>query len=580
MVERRLTGEFTGPFAAILIAVVGWTIIFTIVPPRAQEFPLADDWVYSGALFGWWQGKGLHYFKSAVPALGQGLWSLPFLIVFGPSHVTLRLSTVCASLAGTAGFYAIVRQAGVTRGVAAFAAAVWSLNPLVVLLSGSYMTEVPAVSFGLVALAAYGWGLTPFPRHCGERPAFPESAENVSAPLLPKRHQHLNWGWTLGAAFAFLAVTTRQNMIAVPAAALIALLGKRARWSMAAFLATILPIAAGLATEIWFQFRPDVVHPRLFGFASLRALLMIFIVIHTAGLAVLPLMALDPRPRYARLFVFALAALGATAFYWTTRSELPYGPEDSDHGLFPYCTGVIGYGGPFIITMAGHMEAFLPHTVRLSMTLLGCLGGAWLVARIASQLSAVLTSPIVICALLQLPFLVLVRDIYDRYLFLILPTMVFLAVPRAPLGRWSIGFAGLVLVFFGAIAFALLHDCLAWNSARWALGRRALTGGVKPWQIDGGFEWNGWYQLQEPNQARPRPAKSFAGPRTRVNFPGVTGELALVFWPAPPGRPTQSKVLDTQPYTQWLPLRHLSFYLIAADPNTSLPSASSQPNTT
>src|SRR5207248_6520013 len=157
------------------------------------------------------------------------------------------------------------------------------------------------------------------------------------------------------------------------------------------------------------------------------------------------------------------------------------------------------------IPMAGHMEAFLPHTLRLSLTALGCLGGAWLLARIATQLPAVLTNPIVICALLQLPFLVLVRDIYDRYLFLILPAMVFLGVPRATLGRWSIGSAGLILVLFGVVAFALMHDCLAWNSARWALGRRAVTRGVKPWQIDGGFEWNGWYQLQEPNQARPRP---------------------------------------------------------------------------
>jgi hypothetical protein len=588
MLERRLTDELIGLSGAILLAVIGWTIIFAVVPPAAQQFPLADDWVYSGALFGWWQGNGLHYFKSAVPVLGQWLWSLPFLIAFGPSHVTLRLSTVCASLAGTAGFYAIVRQAGAGRGIAAFAAAVWSLNPLVVLLSGTYMTEVPAVSFGLVALAAYGWclgqgkswGLTPFPqrylqlRALRGKGAAAESAEKVSVPLPPKPYQHQTWGWALGAAFALLAVTTRQNMLAVPTAALIALLVRRPRWSAAAFLATVLPIVVGLVTEIWFRFQLDVVHPRMFGFVAVRAFLLIFIVIHTAGLAVLPLMALDPRPRDLKTFVLSLAALAASALYWTMRSELPFGGQDSDHGLFPYCTGVIGYGGPFTITMAGHMEAFLPHTIRVILTALGCLGGAWLLARIGTQLPAGLTNPIIIFALLQLPFLVLVRDIYDRYLFLILPTMVFLGVPRAPLGRWSIGFAGLVLVFFGVVSFALMHDCLAWNSARWSLGRRAVSRGVKPWQIDGGFEWNGWYQLQEPNQARPRPARSFVAPITRRNFPGVTGDLALVFWPAPPGQPTQFQIIDTEPYTQWLPPRRLSFYLMAADPNISLHSPS------
>jgi hypothetical protein len=568
MVERRLTDELLGVLGALVLAVIGWIIIFAVVPARAQDFPLADDWVYSGALFGWWQGKGLHYFKSAVPALGQGVWSLPFVVALGPSHATLRLSTVCASLAGTAGFYAIVRQGGAGREIASFAAAVWSLNPLVVLLSGSYMTEVPAVSFGLVALAAYGWYLG----------------------------QGRSWGWAVGAVFAILAVTTRQNMLAVPAAALVALLARRSRWAWAAFLATILPIVVGLATQIWFQYLPDVVHPRMFGFATIRALLLVFIVVHTAGLSVLPLVALDPYPRALKIFVLSLAVLAAAAFYWTTRSELPFGAEDSDHGLFPYCTGVLGYGGPYTITMPAHIEAFLSHGVRLTVTVLGCLGGAWLVARIWTnavsnarvspltlssppatrgegnarsgngiQSPAALTSPIVICALLQLPFLILVRDIYDRYLFLILPTMIFLGVPRAALSRWSIGFAGLVLVFVGAVAFALMHDSLAWNSARWTLGRRAWARGIKPWQIDGGFEWNGWHQLQEPNQTRLLPVRTFVTPITRRNFPGIIGELALVFWPTPPGQPNQFQIMDKEPYTQWLPPRQLSFYLIAAD---------------
>src|SRR5262245_400301 len=126
MGERRLTDELMGVFGAVLFALIGWTVIFTVLPPAAQDFPLADDWVYSGAIFGWWQGKGLHYFKSAVPALGQGVWSLPFVIAFGPSHVALRVSAVCASLAGTVAFYFLVRQSGASRGIAAFAAAVWS----------------------------------------------------------------------------------------------------------------------------------------------------------------------------------------------------------------------------------------------------------------------------------------------------------------------------------------------------------------------------------------------------------------------------------------------------------------------
>jgi hypothetical protein len=517
-------------------------VIFAAIPSERQQFPLADDWVYAEGLFRLWRGEGLHYFTSAVPVLGQWLWSLPFVAILGPSHAVLRLSTVCLGLAGTCAFYALLRQAGAAAARAGLGAVTLALNPFFVLLEGSYMSEVPALSFGLIGLALYGRGL-----------------KGGSAAT-----------WVGGALFAILAVTTRQNMIAVPAAAaLLVLLQRPRRWGLGA-LATALPIIIGLATSVWFWARPDVFHPKMIHFAPDHSFLILFATLHYGGLAALPLVAFDPRPRAPKAFIIGLLAMSASAYYWWRRGpELPRFGDLA--GFFPYCTGVIGYSGPYTGIMAGHMKAFLPAEIRIGLTIVGCLGGAWLIARAAYNLRGLLASPLVVFGLLELPLLILVEGVYDRYLFLLFPTVLFLGFPfslpvRAgpstplfPEARWRWASAAVMLAVMGFVSVGLMHDCLSWNEARWKLGRRAP---YKPWEIDGGFEWNGTFHLMEaPGTNRAPFPGSLTGPLTRKRFPGVTGRAALAFWPLP-----DTFVIDKEPFVRWLPPGQEYIHLISRDP--------------
>ena len=55
---------------------------------------------------------------------------------------------------------------------------------------------------------------------------------------------------------------------------------------------------------------------------------------------------------------------------------------------------------------------------------------------------------------------------------------------------WRGAPAAAALAVYGAVSVGLMHDWLAWNSARWAVGRRALAAGVRPTDIEGGFEWH------------------------------------------------------------------------------------------
>jgi hypothetical protein len=61
---------------------------------------------------------------------------------------------------------------------------------------------------------------------------------------------------------------------------------------------------------------------------------------------------------------------------------------------------------------------------------------------------------------------------------------------------------------YGAFSISGTHDYLAWNRARWqALNNLETEQRVRPDDIDGGFEFNGWY-LYDPNY-RASPGKSW-----------------------------------------------------------------------
>jgi hypothetical protein len=138
---------------------------------------------------------------------------------------------------------------------------------------------------------------------------------------------------------------------------------------------------------------------------------------------------------------------------------------------------------------------------------------------------------------------------------------------ESPLRR--LGGIALVLVA-GLVAVGLYHDWLSWNSARWGLGWRfVLEKHIAPQEIEGGFEWNGWYATMDPNQPLSPPdysrgqekGGSLAMPFTRVYFPAVTGRYALVYTPPP-----HTVVLESQAYSQWMLLGEREFVLVEAQP--------------
>lgn len=509
----------------VACSAVAWAVVFVTIPPARQEFPLTDDWAFAHGVFRFAAGEGIHYYGwSAMPQLGQWLWAWPFVKCFGASFTALRGSTIVLSWFGLAGFGSLLRAEDWAPWEAAFGAAVLAFTPLFFLMQGTFLTDVPALSFVLVALALYQRGLA-------------------------------NGGWRAfvgAAAVAVLAALTRQTTLAAPAAVGLLWLRRRPAGAIG-LLAVTVPLAVGLLAHTWLQSRADILTPPFLTPSPLVLVSVPFILVHFLGLCAMPLLVLVPRRGSGRgVAGAALLLAGIAVVLWRFPEGLPYGP------LFPYSNHVLmpwgAFGGQLV--PGDGLEPLVPGTrpllldpwpnanpwARLVLTALGCLAGASLLVRACGRPgSSRWASLPVLFALLHVPLLVFQLRV-DRYFLPLIPGALVLAGASVPGPRRWLP-ALLLLAASAALSAALMHDWLAWNAARWALGRRAVAQGIPAGDIEGGFEWDGWYA------SFPRPVR--AGPKqlrlvlasSSVWFAHVTGRYALSFSPLPGSRP-----LDTEPY--------------------------------
>jgi 4-amino-4-deoxy-L-arabinose transferase-like glycosyltransferase len=512
--------RFRFPPIALTLAgsALSWGILFVLFPPAAQDFPLADDWAFSHGAFRFASEARIDYANwAAMPLLGQWLWAWPFIRVFGASHATLRASVIALSLIGLAAFADTLRSEGISEPRAALAAAVLAFHPMFYLLSGTFMSDVPALSFGLIAFALY-------------------------ARAFNQHRLRLLLAATL---VACAGVSTRQTIIMVPIAAGISMAGNpNLRRRLAWWALVLVPVILGFAVHWWFVGRHDArpVSPR-----RLKNLFLPFVILymffHFGGLAVLPIVGAQLRPASWLAFLFAGAAMAFGAWCMTIDLEQPVyvGAESR----FPYVDGILTTVGAYarVGLFLGERPILFDDTTRVVITIIGCLAGAWLAARLLRLLSNGYRPGMLISfALLQIPFILIAPYMFDRYFLSAMPAALLLAVLPLPATSWRWPLAIVATSLLALFSFCLMHDWLAWNEARWQLGREAMRN--QRTDINGGFEWNSWWTLEKPRLP-----------------PGDGRHYVLSFSPLPNG-----ETVETKAYTQWLPPGRREFYLLEVPP--------------
>jgi hypothetical protein len=578
------------PLAFVLAAwLLAWAAIMVAVPPSVQEFPLNDDWAFARGAFAFARGEGCHYYGwSSMPLWGMWLCAWPFIKVFGESHVTLRLCTLTLALAGLVSFNDLLEQQGVRPGRAALAVGLVAFNPVCFLLAGTFMSDVAAVALTLMSLALLARAL-----------------RSEGVPLML-------WAAVGGGA----AATTRQNasMIGVVAALLLAtnpVLRRRPLW----WALAVAPLAAGLGAHWWLSGRDDVraLAPSMPDPESL--LLVPFACVHWLGVAVLPLVALEPRltrttgctrSRPAggtyRAGWISVGVMLLAAAYWA------WMPDFSAYGRwYPYIENMLSPWGAFAggLTgplMPGHRPVILGNGTRIVLTIAGCVGAGWWISRVLSKpLVAPLTlpspprggegrvlkqrtasllriiesacqrepetdrgmngrdwcNPLGLYTLAQLPFFFLTPDVYDRYFLVLLPGLVALVLPRGSVTRWHELAAWSLIALTGLFSIGLMHDWLAWNVSRWSLGKSAVLEVAPAADIEGGVEWDAWYASAPGASQTPRRQAGLALPFTRQWFPQVSGRYAISFSIYP-----RTREVSQTFYRSWLLGRDLPLYLL------------------
>jgi hypothetical protein len=109
--------------------------------------PFHDDWTYAWSVENLLNSGDLRFLDWSIHyPVTQILWGTLFSLPFGFSFSALRVSTVVLAWLGAMAFYGTLRELGRTRTESLTATLVLIGNPVVFVLSFSFMTDVPFLS--------------------------------------------------------------------------------------------------------------------------------------------------------------------------------------------------------------------------------------------------------------------------------------------------------------------------------------------------------------------------------------------------------------------------------------------------
>jgi 4-amino-4-deoxy-L-arabinose transferase-like glycosyltransferase len=520
-----------------------------VVTNPMGDFPLNDDWAFGRTVKDVIeQGEFRPSEWQAMPLLTHALWGSLFCLPAGFSFSALRLSTLTLSLGGVLATYFLMREMCQSRWLAVLASLTLAFSPVYYALSHTFMSDVPYTAMTVMSLFFFVRNL---------------KTDSDCALLL-------------GALLAVAATLSRQIGVAVPlafAAAFILKNGVTKRNLARAAMPPVVCMGALLGFQHWLSATgrmpaPYVAQNHLFfhALANPRTVLVLLKNAYLAalylGLFLLPVLIFvfgaireSHRKQIGRLFTFSAAAtmMGAV----TLAVLKPNNPL-----LTPNVGNILVESGigPLLLRDAHELQLnvlALPASLWVAVTAASLMGAALLFT--ALGLSALHLAPkwrpgaigsqdaagafLLLGAMIYL-FPLLVSGFFDRYL---IPAMPFLsaglagvlwAVPRTTTKACRFTAAAL-LCAFAYYAVCGTRDYLTWNRLRWVALRDLMENKhVKPEDIDGGFEFNGWYMYDPRYNVDPK-----------KSWWWVRGDTYQIGFGSAPG----CAVIKEYSYFQWLP---------------------------
>lgn len=566
----RVARARAGGPAGVLVA---WFLLVAIAAGW-RDVPLIDDWTYAWTVEHLLQTGAFRVLDwSSTYPLSQAVWGAAWAAVLGFSFASLRLSTIALALAGCSALYLTLRELGAPRSHALFGAMGLAMNPVFVLLSASFMTDVPFVAFSALALLCYV-----------------RAATRNRAGLV----------WWAG-VWSMLAFLTRAAGIVTPAAGLPLLLrpGDSPRARLRVALALAVPwgamVLAGLALRMslgptsvmtrWLwnleagvDLAPNIellllvsfhLLPVLLAAASVRRLWSRPVALIAAGVAlaglVVALLGHVPPPlrrhqnwtllelgasrvqmsgrlvvqeppwlgiplRAANLLALTLLVTALCARGGQLRAAPDAGPGPAISLLqrvAPRWTMRSGAGSPLRAACAAASEPPSPAdgvTSARSQSAVPSDGRGWRGGGVepppsvhASLGGLLARASLVTYLAASLILTNLLWMFHDRYYLPLFPPLIALTLGVPGLSARLSRLAVAALVLFGAVGLVGTRDALRVNEAAGEAVRELTAAGVPLSEIDAGYAWNGWLLYAHPENLPP-------GLTPHLDVPWVTSE--------------------------------------------------------
>lgn len=489
-------------FKNIFLICILWIFIVILVNPLGN-FPLNDDWAYGWAVKTLVEtGKFQLSDWTATNLISQVLWGTLFCLPFGFSFTALRLSTLTLGLIGVITTYGLLKEVKASYNISLMGALIVALNPIYFSLSNSFMSDVPSFTFAILALYFLIRGLK----------------INSRCNIL------------IGISLSLISILNRQsNLIILPAFgfAYLSKKGLTIRNIIEAFYPTLLGTSIYIFYSQWLHSTGRT--PLLYNFQtkqilqsfsrSFRDIILTYsenLLIFSAylGLFLFPLLIINFTVQYKNsskikkkvslstiIFIFTLGI----AYCLSTRQQMPL------------LGNVINHFG------LGNVNTFFLQPISMTMislawkkiTIIGLIGAALLFQYVLITIFQLLNRKqkielhkkwLLILTLSTifmyfLPIGALNKGYwFDRYIIFLLPFFMMLVlmtntkVSKKLFSPWVVCISLVILLFYGGFTISATHDYLSLNRARWqALNNLMQEYQVTPEEINGGFEFNGWY---------------------------------------------------------------------------------------
>lgn len=525
------------PSMYIAILLLVQLVLLGIVFP-VGNFPLNDDWAYAHSVLWLLDEHRLRLSNwIAMNLLPQTLLGAAAAKLFGFSFTGLRAVTQVVAMLTSLVAFSFFRASGLSRPASLVATLILVVTPWWQVLANTYMTDLYGLLFGLLA-ATY------FLRHLAE----PRTMLLLFAVL-----------------FTVVGVLQRQVVLVIPLAFMFAWYARLTIWRRWPVIQGVLPLAIAFAAEVAYQAyleggpgipaAQEVIHGRLFpmliGVLTLKTESVLWFFLNLAGL--LGYLGLVVTPWVSWL---GGAIRAAGLLRWLVIGGLClFGISVAWDWMPPYRENhVIDLSGigPFTVHDGFNRDA--PGLDRstgifwLSMTFLAVVGTT-------AMLTAALRTPSAlvrefsertgntlfhVCVVLAYLVPFAVTDYIDRYVLFVLPFVlvwmhsVFVA-DAVPAGRLAQAVTVVLVSCYGVMSAVATHDYFAWNRARWeAIEFATQSLGANPRTLDGGFEYNGFFNFERMRLSGSRQGKNpwwVEDDRYQVAFSGRAGYQVVKTFP-------------------------------------------------